>query len=73
MEAPSSKKDRVEGYMNSTGMSSTLAYQDNDATHGLVETKSSIKDNNKIERKETWAPKTTASRAANGAVGFYVD
>ena len=31
--------DRVHGYMNSRGMAGTLAYEDNDPGHGLVDVK----------------------------------
>lgn len=33
------KVSRVEGYMGSSGMKSSLSYQDNDISYGLVNTK----------------------------------
>ena len=54
------KQSRVDGYMRSDGVKNTLAYQDNDITYGLVNTKpNKVVLSRKDLDKETWKPKTT--------------
>jgi len=55
------KHSRVDRILNSQGMQGSLAYQDNDISHGLVDAKATNRSLfGKTElRKETWRPKTT--------------
>lgn len=55
------KQNRVIGIHGSQGMKSTLTYQDNDVTYGLVNTKPQNKApfQKSDLKKEVWKPKVT--------------
>lgn len=57
------KMNRVVGIHGSSGMKTTLTYQDNDVTYGLVNTKPQNKApfQKSDLKKEVWKPKTTTA------------